>query len=203
MVKLTSVPLAGSGHQSSFSRVSSIYPPPNEKQYMNSSPNTRIVIFATGVLSIPSVMYDLGALPGAINVLGWCVINTYGALILGAFRNKHPGCHSIADMAHVVGGPIVRELVGLMFIVTYVITAASGIIGVSAALNALSIHATCTIWWNLISTVAIAGLASVRKFAHIGWLTWVGFGSVYVAVFIIVLVPSSSLPSSHRGTDQV
>lgn len=154
-----------------------------------------IVIFATGVLSIPSVMYDLGAFPGAVNVLGWCAINTYGALILGAFRNRHPGCHSIADMAQVVGGPITREIAGFMFIVTYAITASSGIIGVSAALNALSLHATCTVWWNLVSAVAIAGLAGVRKFAHIGWLTWVGFASVYVAVFIIVLVPSSPLPS--------
>lgn len=89
-------------------------------------------------------------------------------------------------MAHVVGGPILREIVGLMFIVTYVITVASGIIGVAAALNALSLHAMCMVWWSLVLSVIVAGFASVRMFAHIGWLTWVGFGSVYVAVFIVV-----------------
>ncbi|TDZ40709.1 hypothetical protein CTRI78_v010190 [Colletotrichum trifolii] len=41
------------------------------------------VIFATGVLTIPSAMYVLGALPGAINVLGWQFLNTYAAIIQG------------------------------------------------------------------------------------------------------------------------
>ena len=131
-------------------------------------------------------MYDLGAFPGAINLVGWGAINTYGAIILGDFRNSQPGCHSVADMAQVVGGPVLREIVGVVFIITYVMTAASGIIGVSAAFNALSLHAMCTVWWSLISTAIIAVFASVRKFAHIGWLTWVGFISVYVAVLVIV-----------------
>ncbi|PWY90831.1 hypothetical protein BO70DRAFT_425772 [Aspergillus heteromorphus CBS 117.55] len=145
------------------------------------------MLFATGILSIPSVMYDLGAFPGAINLVGWCALNAYGAIVLGNFRTLHPQCHSVADMAQLTGGPIFRELVGFMFIVTYVITASSGIIGVSAAFNALSLHATCTVWWSLTSTVVIAGCASVRKFSHIGWLTWVGFFSILAAVFIVVI----------------
>ncbi|KAH8423529.1 putative neutral amino acid permease [Aspergillus melleus] len=145
------------------------------------------MLFATGILSIPSVMYDLGAFPGAVNLVGWCLLNAYGAIILGNFRNRHPQCHSVADMAQVIGGPILREIVGFMFIISYVITAASGVIGVSAAFNALSLHAMCTVWWSIIATVIIAAFASVRKFSHIGWLTWVGFFSVLVAVFIIVI----------------
>ena len=146
------------------------------------------MLFATGILSIPSVMYDLGAFPGAVNLVGWSAINAYGALVLGEFRNKHPQCHSVADMALVTGGPIFREIVGFMFIVTYVITAASGIIGVSAAFNALSLHSMCTVYFSLIATVMIAIFASVRKFSHVGWLTWVGFASILVAIFIIVYV---------------
>lgn len=144
------------------------------------------MLFATGILSIPSVMYDLGAFPGAVNLVCWCLINAYGAIIFGEFRNLHPQCHSVADMAQVIGGPILREIVGFMFVISYVITAASGIIGVSAAFNALSLHAMCTVWWSVVATVIIAAFASVRKFSHIGWLTWVGFFSVLVAVFIIV-----------------
>ncbi|KAJ5562908.1 hypothetical protein N7461_001669 [Penicillium sp. DV-2018c] len=145
------------------------------------------IIFATGVLSIPSLMYELGAFPGAVIVVGWSLLNTYCALVQGNFRNAYPGCHSIADMAQVVGGPIVKEFVGVLFTVSYVIVAASGIIGVSTALNALSLHSICTVWFSFIATVIIAMCASVRKFSHIGWLTWIGFGSVYVAVFIIVI----------------
>lgn len=147
------------------------------------------MLFATGILSIPSVMYDLGAFPGAVNLVGWCVINAYGAIILSNFRTLYPQCHSVADMAQLIGGPMLRELVGFMFIVTYVITAASGIIGVSAAFNALSLHSLCTVWFSFIATIIIAGFASVRKFSHIGWLTWVGFVSILAAVLIVVYVP--------------
>ncbi|PWY63803.1 hypothetical protein BO83DRAFT_411737 [Aspergillus eucalypticola CBS 122712] len=154
------------------------------------------MLFATGILSIPSVMYDLGAFPGAVNLVGWCVLNAYGAIILGNFRTLYPQCHSVADMAQLIGGPMLREVVGFMFIVTYVITAASGIIGVSAAFNALSLHSLCTVWFSFISTIIIAGFASVRKFSHIGWLTWVGFVSILSAVLIVVIgVTTRSRPA--------
>ncbi|KAM0324440.1 hypothetical protein ACHAQA_008222 [Verticillium albo-atrum] len=145
------------------------------------------VIFATGVLSIPSAMYVLGALPGAINVLGWQFLNTYCAIIQGNFRNSHAGCHSIADMAYVVGGVWLREIVGVLFLVTYAIVAASGIFGSSVGLNALSSHAICTNWFMLVATIAVFILASARKFEKIAWLTWAGFLSVYIAVFIVVV----------------
>ncbi|KAK9791687.1 putative Transmembrane amino acid transporter [Seiridium cardinale] len=145
------------------------------------------VIFATGVLTIPSAMYVLGALPGAINVLGWQFLNTYCAIIQGNFRNAHAGCHSIADMAYVVGGVWLKEVVGIFFLVTYAIVGASGMFGASVALNALSNHAICTNYFMLISMVAIFALASARKFEKIAWLTWVGFLSVFIAVFIVVV----------------
>ncbi|KAG7139420.1 N amino acid transport system protein like [Verticillium longisporum] len=132
-------------------------------------------------------MFVLGALPGAINVLGWQFLNTYCAIIQGNFRNTHAGCHSIADMAYVVGGVWLREIVGVLFLVTYAIVAASGIFGSSVGLNALSSHAICTNWFMLVATIAVFVLASVRKFEKIAWLTWAGFLSVYIAVFIVVV----------------
>lgn len=131
-------------------------------------------------------MYVLGALPGAINVLGWQFLNTYCAIIQGNFRNTHAGCHSIADMAYVVGGVWLKEVVGVFFLVTYAIVGASGMFGASVALNALSNHAICTNYFMLVSLVAIFALASARKFEKIAWLTWVGFLSVFIAVFIVV-----------------
>ncbi|KAF6809326.1 N amino acid transport system protein 9 [Colletotrichum sojae] len=145
------------------------------------------VIFATGVLTIPSAMYVLGALPGAINVLGWQFLNTYCAIIQGNFRNAHAGCHSIADMANVVGGVWLKEVVGVLFLVTYAIVGASGIFGTSVAFNALSNHAICTNYFMLVATACVFILASARKFEKIAWLTWAGFLSVYIAVFIVVV----------------
>ncbi|GAW18768.1 hypothetical protein ANO14919_082500 [Xylariales sp. No.14919] len=145
------------------------------------------VIFATGVLTIPSAMFVLGALPGAINVLGWQFLNTYCAIIQGNFRNAHAGCHSIADMAEVVGGKWLRGVVGFLFLVTFAIVGASGIFGASVALNSLSNHAICTNYFMLVATILVCVLASVRKFEKIAWLTWAGFLSVFIAVFIVVV----------------
>lgn len=79
------------------------------------------IIFATGVLSIPTAMVSLGAVGGALIVIAWGVMNTYTAVIQGDFRNKHAGCHSIADMAMQVGGVWVREIVGFLFVIAYVL----------------------------------------------------------------------------------
>ena len=75
------------------------------------------VLFATGVLSIPVAMAALGAVGGALSVIGWGMMNTYTAIIQGDFRNRHRGCHSIADMAMEVGGVWLRELVGGLFVI--------------------------------------------------------------------------------------
>jgi hypothetical protein len=128
------------------------------------------VVFATGVLSIPTAMYGLGAIGGSLSVIGWGSLNTYFAIVQGNFRMKHAHCHSIADMAHVVGGPVLRELVGLLFIVAYVLCAGSGIVGLAVGFNALSDHAACTVWWAFLAYVAVVACASVRKFEKIGWL---------------------------------
>jgi hypothetical protein len=128
------------------------------------------VIFATGVLSIPTAMYGLGAVGGALSVIGWGALNTYFAIVQGNFRNSHAHCHSIADMAYVVGGPILREICGFLFIVAYVLCAGSGIVGLSVGFNALSDHAACTVWWAFLSFVLVVACASVRKFEKVGWL---------------------------------
>lgn len=52
------------------------------------------IIFATGVLTIPTAMAALGSFPGAINVLGWQAVNTYSGVLMGDFRNRHAGVHS-------------------------------------------------------------------------------------------------------------
>jgi hypothetical protein len=131
-------------------------------------------------------MYGLGAVGGALSVVAWGVVNTCKivdfslnairlrtvdfAIVQGNFRNRHAHCHSIADMAQVVGGPILKEVVGFLFVVAYVLCTGSGIIGLSAGLNALSEHAACTVWWAFLSAAVIIACASVRKFEKIGWL---------------------------------
>jgi hypothetical protein len=90
-------------------------------------------------------------------------------------------------MAAVVGGIPMREITGGLFVIAYLLCTGSGILGVSIGLNALSEHAACTVWWSFLATVVTIAAASVRKFQKVGWLSWAGFISIYIAVFIVVI----------------
>ncbi|KAI6842209.1 amino acid transporter [Hortaea werneckii] len=161
------------------------------------------IIFATGVLSIPVAMSSLGAIGGALSVLGWGMMNTYTAMVQGDFRNNHRHCHSIADMAQEVGGWVTKEIAGASFIIAYVLCSGSGIVGVSIGLNALSTHAACTVWWAFLATMVVSATASVRKFHQIGWLTWAGFISIFAAVLIVVIaVTTRDRPAAAPTTGE-
>lgn len=69
---------------------------------------------------------------------------------------------------------------------SFILVAGSGILGVSIALNALSTHAACTVWWSFLATILVIAIGSIRTFHHIGWVTWAGFSSIFVAVLIVV-----------------
>lgn len=69
---------------------------------------------------------------------------------------------------------------------SFVLVSGSGILGVSIALNALSTHAACTVWWSFIATVVVVVVASIRTFQNIGWLTWAGFASLFTAILMVV-----------------
>ncbi|KAF2236762.1 hypothetical protein EV356DRAFT_530668 [Viridothelium virens] len=159
------------------------------------------VLFATGVLSIPTAMYSLGAVGGALSVVGWGVINTRTAIIQGNFRNRHAKCHTIADMAEVVGGRLLKEVAGFLYIFANVLGTGSSVQAVSVGLNALSDHAACTAWWGFLATVVVIIAGSIRKFQKLGLLTWVGFASIFTAVLIVVIgVTTRSRPAAAPQT---
>ncbi|GJN88359.1 hypothetical protein Rhopal_001324-T1 [Rhodotorula paludigena] len=93
------------------------------------------VQFSLGILGIPAVMAPVGAVPGALLIIGWGAWNTWAAFIEGAFRNRHPGMHGIQDMMYLVAGPIGREIVGALFFVGFVLVTGSGYIAGATALN--------------------------------------------------------------------
>lgn len=94
-----------------------------------------------------------------------------------------------------------RELVGLQILVAQVLITAAGIVTVSTALNALSNHSACTVVFNLVAAILITGFSSVRTFSKIGWLTWIGFFTFFVAVFIFtVAVTQQDRPAAAPTT---
>ncbi|KAF2626725.1 hypothetical protein BU25DRAFT_440674 [Macroventuria anomochaeta] len=73
--------------------------------------HTSVIFLKHDVLTIPSAMFTLGALPDAINMLGWQFPNTY-----------------IANMGQLVGGRDVKEIAGILFLVAFISVGASGMV---------------------------------------------------------------------------
>ncbi|UPK92788.1 hypothetical protein LCI18_003723 [Fusarium solani-melongenae] len=147
----------------------------------------RTVQFAMSILSVPGALTTLGAVGGALSIVGWQTLNTYTAVILGEFRSRHPECHTLADMCGRLWGRAGKELVGLQILVAQVLISAAGIVSISTAFNAVSDHGACTVIFTLVSTILITAFSSVRTFSRLGWLTWIGFFTFFVAVFIFVV----------------
>lgn len=57
--------------------------------------------FATGVLSIPSALYNLGSVAGCIFIVFWGVLNTYMAYIQGKYKLAHPRLHTVIDATEI------------------------------------------------------------------------------------------------------
>lgn len=67
----------------------------------------------------------------------------------------------------------------LFFIRTVMTTiAGSAMLSVSIALNAVSLHGTCTAAFVAIAAILGFGLGSIQTLGKITWLTWVGLISV-------------------------
>jgi hypothetical protein len=62
----------------------------------------------------------------------------------------------------------------------------SGFIGLSQGLKILANGKGCTIVWTLVAAIATGVLSSIRTLGKLAILTWIGFGSIFTAVFIVV-----------------
>ncbi|KAH8892407.1 putative amino acid transporter [Thozetella sp. PMI_491] len=159
------------------------------------------ITFSLGILSIPTALYSLGAVGGALSIVGWQIINTYLTFVQGDFRNRHPECHTLIDMCYKLGGAPLRELCGLIFLVGYILVVGSGITGLSVAFNALSEHSLCTVWWNFIALIIVTICALPRTMKNMGWVTMAGFISLFVAILIVVIgVTTRSRPAAAPET---
>ncbi|KAF5986611.1 neutral amino acid permease [Fusarium coicis] len=157
--------------------------------------------FAMSILSVPGAFATLGAVGGGLSLVGWHTLNTYTAYILGEFRNRHPECHTLADMCGRLWGRVGKELVGLQILVAQVLISAAGIVSISTAFNAISNHGACTVIFTLIGAISITLFSSVRTFSRLGWLTWIGFFTFFVAVFIfVVAVTQQDRPATAPKT---
>ncbi|KAF3016460.1 hypothetical protein E8E14_008074 [Neopestalotiopsis sp. 37M] len=136
--------------------------------------------FAMSILAVPGSLGTLGAVGGALSI-----VDT--AILIGDFRNRHPECHTLADACAILWGPLGREVCGIMILLAQILITAAGIVSTDTAFNALSDHGACTVVFAFVSAALITCFSAVRTFSRLGWLTWAGFITFFIAVFIFVI----------------
>ena len=127
------------------------------------------------------------------------------AYVMYAFRMKYPGVHNIADAAAIIGGPIAREIAGILFLLTWVsveslckppplslltrlrrLSSGSGFIGLAQGFKILANGKVCSVVWTMIAAVLTAVAASIPTLGKLAIFTWIGFASIFTAVFVVV-----------------
>ena len=94
---------------------------------------------------------------------------------------------AIVDMCGVMWGAIGREAVGFMFLIAFVLCSGSGLLGTSIAFNALTEHATCSVWFSFVSTILIILFSSVRTWDKMTWPMTLAFMSVLGGILAVVV----------------
>ncbi|ETS86274.1 hypothetical protein PFICI_00102 [Pestalotiopsis fici W106-1] len=167
--------------------------------------------FATGVLSLPSALNDLGAVPGAIFILFWGLVNMYMAVIQGEFKLLHPSLHTVADGAEIAAlqlssgskkwALVSKEITEFLYLVSWILCTGLSILGLSIALNAVTHHGTCTVLFAFVSYIVVSTIGSIRKIEKTAWITWVGFISIVVAILVVLIATAiRDRPASAPAT---
>ncbi|KAI3551919.1 transmembrane amino acid transporter [Colletotrichum filicis] len=140
-----------------------------------------------GVLSIPSILDTMGIIPGVILVCVISGITTWSDFIVGTFKLRHPEVYGVDDAGELMFGWIGREIFGAGFCLFFTFTSGSAMMSISIALNALSMHATCTAVFVAVAAIIGFGFSSIRTLGRISWLAWVGVTSIIVAVLTVTI----------------
>ncbi|GAA6009144.1 hypothetical protein JCM10207_004281 [Rhodosporidiobolus poonsookiae] len=150
-----------------------------------------------GVLSLPATFHTLGLGPGVIAIIVTAILSTWSDYYLGGpWKQNHPETYSLSDCGMILFGPIGREVFGAGYWLLMTLIAGSAILGLSTALNAISIHGTCTAVFVVVSAIAIYPVASLRTLGTVKWVGWVGLASMIVSILLVTIaVGAGNRPS--------
>ncbi|KAE8329581.1 transmembrane amino acid transporter protein-domain-containing protein [Aspergillus sergii] len=140
-----------------------------------------------GVLSIPSAFDTLGLVPGVLCLVAIAIINCWCSYMVGSFKLNHREVYGIDDAAGLMFGTVGREILGAGFILYLTFVAASGILGISIALNAISTHGACTAIFVAVATIGVFCLAIVRTLSRVTVIAWGGLACILIAILIVTI----------------
>ncbi|KAF2152905.1 hypothetical protein K461DRAFT_224969 [Myriangium duriaei CBS 260.36] len=140
-----------------------------------------------GVLSIPSVFNTIGLVPGLICLWTIAAITTWSDYIVGVFKMRHKDVYGIDDCGQKMFGKTGRIVFGGAFVLYWIFVAGSGMLSLSIALNALSVHGTCTAVFVFVAFLAAFLLGSIQTLGRITWLAWLGLFGIMTSIFTLTV----------------
>ncbi|KKY14514.1 putative neutral amino acid permease [Diplodia seriata] len=140
-----------------------------------------------GVLSLPQAVAVLGLFPGIFMIVLFGLISSYSAFVIGQFYLKYPGCHTFADAAFLIAGPIAREIMGVAQVLILIFIQAAHLLTFTVALNVLSNHGTCTIAFGIVGFGVCFILSLKRQLEKVSYLSVLSCISILICVTLAMI----------------
>ncbi|GAA5875966.1 hypothetical protein JCM8547_000667 [Rhodosporidiobolus lusitaniae] len=159
------------------------------------------VMIGLGVLTIPSTFHVLGLAPGVLIMVAIAIMTTWTDYYIGIFKTKHMEVYSLADCGRLMFGKWGSYTFGAAYWLFTTFVAGSAFIGISTALNAISIHGTCTVVFVTVAAVVTYPFAALPRLENIKWLSWVGLLSIVPSILLVTIaVAAGGRPSPAPQT---
>lgn len=131
----------------------------------------------------------MGFVPGLISLLLLSAITTYGGILVGRLRERHPGIHTVADVGNVLFGRVGAELFSVMYWVLMVLVAGSGTLTASIALQNISAgHGLCALGFSgIIAATALVVGFWARELNKVAFAGWIGMSCVWASVTVLTI----------------
>ncbi|KAF9068012.1 transmembrane amino acid transporter protein-domain-containing protein [Rhodocollybia butyracea] len=150
-------------------------------------------IVSNGMLSLPSSLAVIGIVPALILILFLGSFGLFTAKLLIDFKLAHPGVHGMGDAGYIIGGPILREILGAGTIIFAIFATGGELISGQQALSTLSNNGMCSVFLVLIFAAATF-LSSLPR--TLGSLSWLGlFSTALIVIAGIVGMAGASVNS--------
>ena len=106
-------------------------------------------------------------------IIGLASIATYTGYVIGQFKQRHPGVHSMADAGEVLWGPIGREVLGLAQLILMVFNMGSHVLTFSVMMNTITEHGTCSIVFGIVGMLVSFIGTLPRTLRNVSWMSFV------------------------------
>lgn len=124
-----------------------------------------------GILSLPAAIAKLGLIPGILCISTLGFLATYSGYVIGQWKLKYPKTLSFADVGEQLGGKWLGRVFGAAAIMSFVFVCAAHLLAFTVMMNVLTEHATCSVLFGLVGTVASVVLSLPKTSKDISWIS--------------------------------